>query len=125
MAAQAARMKNARLEPKRREPMGLPTIDPLIAGGVVVATALTDAIDVQFTAAFAARRRVGGGVVEQRLVSARGLCGHQLYVEFCLSAVRRDWVLYRRVPVDHGAEPGRGVPAPGKGRGSPRGADPT
>jgi hypothetical protein len=38
--------------------MALPTIDPLIAGGVVLTTALTDAIYVQFTAAVAARRRV-------------------------------------------------------------------
>ena len=37
--------------------MNLPTIDPLIAGGVVLTTALTDAIYVQFTAAVAARRR--------------------------------------------------------------------
>jgi len=37
--------------------MVLPSIDPLIAGGVVVTTALTDAIYVQFTAAVAARRR--------------------------------------------------------------------
>ena len=33
-------------------------IDPLIAGGVVVATAATDAVYVMFTAAVAARRRV-------------------------------------------------------------------
>jgi hypothetical protein len=38
--------------------MILPTIDPLIAGGVVVTTAFTDAIYVQFTAAVAARRRI-------------------------------------------------------------------
>src|SRR5271168_4391285 len=38
--------------------MGLPTIDPLIAGGVVLTTAFTDAIYVQFTAAVAARRRI-------------------------------------------------------------------
>src|SRR5271154_7642837 len=38
--------------------MILPSIDPLIAGGVVLTTALTDAIYVQFTAAVAARRRV-------------------------------------------------------------------
>ena len=37
--------------------MVLPTIDPLIAGGVVLTTAFTDAIYVQFTAAVAARRR--------------------------------------------------------------------
>jgi uncharacterized membrane protein YhaH (DUF805 family) len=37
--------------------MILPTIDPLIAGGVVLSTALTDAAYVFFTAAVAARRR--------------------------------------------------------------------
>ncbi len=37
--------------------MVLPTIDPLIAGGVVLSTALTDAVYVFFTAAVAARRR--------------------------------------------------------------------
>jgi uncharacterized membrane protein YhaH (DUF805 family) len=37
--------------------MVLPTIDPLIAGGVALSTALTDAVYVFFTAAVAARRR--------------------------------------------------------------------
>ena len=35
----------------------LPTIDPLIAGEVVVTTAFTDAVYVLFTASVAARRR--------------------------------------------------------------------
>ena len=37
--------------------MVLPTIDPLIAAGVVCSTALTDAVYVFFTAAVASRRR--------------------------------------------------------------------
>ena len=37
--------------------MILPTIDPLIAGGVVVTTAFTDAVYVQFNAAVSSRRR--------------------------------------------------------------------
>jgi uncharacterized membrane protein YhaH (DUF805 family) len=37
--------------------MILPSVDPLIAGGVVLTTAFTDAIYVLFTAAVAARRR--------------------------------------------------------------------
>jgi uncharacterized membrane protein YhaH (DUF805 family) len=37
--------------------MILPTIDPVIAGGVVVTTAFTDAVYVQFNAAVSARRR--------------------------------------------------------------------
>jgi hypothetical protein len=36
----------------------IPTINPLIAGGVVLATAATDAVYVMFTSAVAARRRV-------------------------------------------------------------------
>lgn len=36
----------------------LPAIDPLVAAGVVAATALTDACYVMFTSAVAARRRV-------------------------------------------------------------------
>jgi uncharacterized membrane protein YhaH (DUF805 family) len=35
----------------------LPTIDPMIAGGVVVTTAFTDAVYVLFNAAVSARRR--------------------------------------------------------------------
>jgi uncharacterized membrane protein YhaH (DUF805 family) len=38
-------------------PVHLPTIDPLVAAGVVIATALTDACYVMFTSAVAARRR--------------------------------------------------------------------
>src|SRR5580698_3078214 len=38
--------------------MQLPAIDPFVAAGVVVATALTDACYVMFTASVAARRRL-------------------------------------------------------------------
>jgi uncharacterized membrane protein YhaH (DUF805 family) len=38
--------------------MHLPAIDPLVAAGVVIATALTDACYVMFTSAVAARRRL-------------------------------------------------------------------
>jgi hypothetical protein len=38
--------------------MILPSIDPLIAAGVVLSTAATDAVYVLFTSAVAARRRV-------------------------------------------------------------------
>lgn len=37
--------------------MDLPTIDPLIAAGVVLSTAVTDAVYVFFNAAVSARRR--------------------------------------------------------------------
>jgi hypothetical protein len=36
----------------------IPPINPLVAGGVLLATAATDAVYVQFTSAVAARRRV-------------------------------------------------------------------
>ncbi|MBR1218346.1 hypothetical protein JQ557_10125 [Bradyrhizobium sp. U87765 SZCCT0131] len=36
----------------------MPTIDPMIAAGVVVATAATDAVYVMFTSAVVARRRL-------------------------------------------------------------------
>jgi hypothetical protein len=38
--------------------MILPSIDPLIAAGVVLSTAATDAVYVLFTSAVAARRRI-------------------------------------------------------------------
>jgi len=38
--------------------MDLPPIDPLIAAGVVLSTAVTDAVYVFFNAAVAARRRI-------------------------------------------------------------------
>ena len=38
--------------------MHLPAIDPLVAAGVVIATALTDACYVMFTSAVASRRRL-------------------------------------------------------------------
>ena len=38
--------------------MSILSIDPLIAGGVVLATALTDAAYVMFTSAVVARRRI-------------------------------------------------------------------
>jgi uncharacterized membrane protein YhaH (DUF805 family) len=41
----------------KENPVHLPAIDPLVAAGVVIATALTDACYVQFTSAVAARRR--------------------------------------------------------------------
>jgi hypothetical protein len=43
--------------PLATEPAMLPSIDPVIAAGVVLATAATDAVYVMFTAAVVARRR--------------------------------------------------------------------
>jgi predicted small integral membrane protein len=36
----------------------MPTVDPLLAGGVLISTAATDALYVMFSAAVAARRRL-------------------------------------------------------------------
>src|SRR5258707_13683041 len=44
--------------PFRTRPMHLPSIDPLTAAAVVVATAATGAVYVRFTSAVIARRRV-------------------------------------------------------------------
>jgi len=52
---------------------GLPSIR-MTAGGVLLATAATDAVYVMFTSAVVARRRVPRGDVEQRMVSALFLC---------------------------------------------------
>jgi len=41
-----------------RQVEAMPTIDPLIAAGVVVATAATDAVYVMFTSAVVARKRM-------------------------------------------------------------------
>jgi uncharacterized membrane protein YhaH (DUF805 family) len=59
--ASPGRFSSSAGRPRRAQTLGetmiLPTIDPLIAGGVVVTTAFTDAIYVQFNAAVSARRR--------------------------------------------------------------------
>jgi hypothetical protein len=66
---------------------------------------LTDAVYVFFNAAVSARGRFARGDVEQRLVSARGVCGHQLHVELGVCAVRCARLLDRQLRVDHGARP--------------------
>jgi hypothetical protein len=45
-------------DPDEAPPMMLLTIDPLVAAGVVLATAATDAVYVMFTSAVVARQRV-------------------------------------------------------------------
>ena len=72
------------------------TIDPLIATGVVVATAATDAVYVMFTSAVVARHRVIGGDLEQHLVSAVVLRGDPLHRKLALCRIRGSRLLDRR-----------------------------
>ena len=72
-------------------------LDALLALGVVVSTAATDAVYVMFNSAVSSKTARAGGYVEQRLVSAFGVCGDQLYEElgvclFCCGGVV-DWGL--------------------------------
>src|SRR5687767_14789631 len=70
-------------------------IDPLIAVAVSAATALTDAIYVLFTNAVVKRRRLPA--LEQRLVHALLLRGHQLHQPLGLCVVCRGGIFHRRV----------------------------
>jgi hypothetical protein len=65
-----------------------PTIDPLIAGGVVLTTALTDAVYVLFNAAVSARRRFAAATWSSVWYLLAAFAGHQLHVEFGLCAAR-------------------------------------
>ncbi len=63
--------------------MHLSAIDPLVAAGVLVATALTDACYVMFTAAVAARRR---------LPAASWSSAWYLLSSFAVISYTNDWV---------------------------------
>ncbi len=81
--------------------MNLPPIDPMIAAGAVLSTAVTDAVYVLFNSAVSARRRFAAASLSRfwRLLA------DQLHVELGLCAVGRARLLDRRVPVDHRARP--------------------
>ena len=104
--------------------MVLPSIDPLIAGGVVVTTALTDAIYVQFTAAVAARRGL-----RRRRGAAPGTCSRRSRS----SATRRIGSMWCSRRWARGSGGFLSITAlnraaqsrPGEGRGSPHGGGPT
>ena len=68
--------------------MILSTIDPLIAAGVVLATAATDAVYVMFTSAVVARRRVPAANWSCIWVFALVLRGDPLHRELALCRFR-------------------------------------
>ena len=67
-------------------------IDPLIAAGVVLATAATDAVYVMFTSAVVAQTGACGKL-EQRLVSALVFRGDPLHRELGLRGFRGRWLV--------------------------------
>jgi uncharacterized membrane protein YhaH (DUF805 family) len=106
------------------ENMGLPTIDPLIAGGVVLTTAFTDAIYVQFTAAVAARRRFAAASWSSvwYLLAAFAVISYTSNWAYVLFAALGSWIGgFLSITALNRAAQSR----PGGGRGSPHGHGPT
>jgi len=104
--------------------MGLPTIDPLIAGGVVLTTAFTDAIYVQFTAAVAARRRVAAASWSSvwYLLAAFAVISYTSNWVYVLFAAVGSWIggFLSITALNRAA-----LSRPGEGRGTPHGGGPT
>jgi uncharacterized membrane protein YhaH (DUF805 family) len=104
--------------------MILPTIDPLIAGGVVLTTAFTDAIYVQFTAAVAARRRFAAASWSSAwyLLAAFAVISYTSNWVYVLFAALGSWIGgFLSITALNRAAQSR----PGEGRGSPHGQGPT
>ena len=74
--------------------MILPSVDPIIAAGVVVSTALTDAIYVMFTANVAARRRVAAATWSSAwyLLSAFAVISYTSNSAYVLFAAAGSWI---------------------------------
>jgi hypothetical protein len=74
--------------------MILPTIDPLIAGGVVVTTAFTDAVYVLFNAAVSARRRFAAATWSSvwYLLAAFALISYTSNWAYVLFAALGSWI---------------------------------
>jgi hypothetical protein len=83
---------------------------PVIAAGVVLSTAATDAVYVFFTASVAARRRLAAAAWSSfwYLPTVR-LRRHQLHLELGVRTVRRARLLHRRLPVHHPPRPRPGA----------------
>jgi uncharacterized membrane protein YhaH (DUF805 family) len=79
---------------RRGKPVILPSIDPLIAGGVVVTTAFTDAIYVQFNAAVSARRRFAAATWSSiwYLLSAFAVISYTSNWVYVLFAALGSWI---------------------------------
>ena len=106
------------------KPMILPSIDPLIAGGVVLTTALTDAIYVQFTAAVADRRRIAAASWSSAwyLLAAFAIISYTSNWVYVLFAALGSWVGgFLSITALSRAAQSRA----GEGRGSPHGQGPT
>jgi hypothetical protein len=103
---------------------GLMSIDPLIAGGVVLTTALTDAIYVQFTAAVAARRRYAAASWSSLwyLLAAFAVISYTSNWVYVLFAAVGSWIggFLSITALNRAA-----LSRPGEGRGAPHGGGPT
>ena len=84
--------------------MVLPSIDPLVAGGVVLTTAFTDAVYVLFTASVAARRRFAAATWSSvwYLLAAFAVISYTSNWAYVLFAAI---LMDRRLPLDHRARP--------------------
>ena len=106
------------------EAMGLPAIDPLIAGGVVLTTAFTDAIYVLFTAAVSARRRYAAASWSSLwyLLAAFAVISYTSNWVYVLFAALGSWIggFLSITALDRAAEF-----RSGEGRGAPHGSGPT
>ena len=74
--------------------MSLPTLDPLVAAGVVASTALTDAVYVFFTSAVAARRRYSAASWSATwyLLSAFGIISYTSNWAYVVFAAAGSWI---------------------------------
>ena len=74
--------------------MILPSVDPLIAAGVVVSTALTDAVYVMFTASVAGRRRFAAATWSSAwyLLSAFAVISYTSNWAYVLFAAAGSWI---------------------------------
>ena len=100
------------------------TIDPLIAGGVVLSTAVTDAIYVFFNAAVSARRRVSAATWSAAwyLLSAFAVISYTSNWAYVLFAALGSWIGgFLSITALNRAAQFRS----GEGRGSPHGTGPT
>jgi hypothetical protein len=85
--------------------MMLSTIDPLIAAGVVLATAATDAVYVMFTSAVVARHRLSAATWSSIWYLLSSFAVIHYTVELALCRVRGGRLLDRRLRVAEFPEP--------------------
>jgi hypothetical protein len=87
--------------------MDMVTIDPLIAAGVVLSTAITDAVYVFFNAAVSARRRVSAATWSSAwyLLSAFAVISYTSNWVYVLFAALGSWIggYLSITALDHGA----------------------